>query len=169
MGTLIGIGGVSRSGKSVLAEKIKSHFDRKKVLILSQDDFVNEEKNIPKVRDRTDWEHPDSIDIEGLLQTIDENKNSIDLLIVEGLLAFHFPKLDQRYDLRISVNISKKTFLSRRKKETRWGEEPTWFWEHVWDSYLKYGQISRETAFHISGETPITKRAFEEIVRNINI
>jgi nicotinamide/nicotinate riboside kinase len=25
-------------------------------------------------------------------------------------------------------------------KEKRWGFEPKWFIEHVWQSYLKYGQ-----------------------------
>ena len=152
MTKIIGIGGLSRSGKSTLAKQIKGHFASRKVLILSQDDFVKDEKEIPKIKDRTDWEHPDSIDIRSLLQTIDEVKKSHDLIIIEGLLAFYFPALNSLYDHRIFLTISKKTFLFRRQQETRWGSEPEWFWEHVWESYLKYGYNSSTDLIEISGE-----------------
>jgi len=164
----IGVGGVSQSGKSSLAKRIKDHFTNKKVLILSQDEFVKEEKDIPRVRDRTDWEHPDSIDIDRLLKTIWESENSFDLIIVEGILAFWFSELNKLYDHRILVSIDKETFFQRRKKETRWGEEPEWFWEHVWESHLKYGQNSNDNALRFSGEVPVSSQTFREVVQKIN-
>jgi len=166
MTKLIGIGGVSRSGKSTLAKQIQGHFASRKVLILSQDDFVKDEKEIPKIKDRTDWEHPDSIDLRSLLRTIDEVKKSHDLIIIEGLLAFYFPALDSLYAHRILLTISKETFLFRRQQETRWGPEPEWFWEHVWGSYLKYGQPSNIPIDTISGNKPIE---VSQLVRLIKV
>ena len=166
MGKLIGIGGVSRSGKSSLAKQIKTHFSDKRVLILSQDKYVKEEKDIPKIRDRTDWEHPDSIDFPGILETIEENY-AYDLIIVEGLLAFYYPTLNESYNLRIILKISMETFLSRRKKETRWGNEPHWYWVHVWESYLKYSKVAPDQVIPISGEVSVNKQTLEEVVKNI--
>lgn len=152
---IIGIGGVSRSGKSNLARQIKNHFAKRKVLIISQDEFVIDETNIPKVGDRTDWEHPDSIDLGKILETVEDNKNECDLIIIEGILAFYFDELNTMYDKRIILNISKETFLNRRKQETRWGEEPEWFLAHVWESFLNYSNSELKNSIYISGEDQV--------------
>ena len=68
---VIGIGGVSRAGKTALAKRLAKHF-RKEGLstdILHQDEFVYPDEEIPKVRDKVDWEHPGSIDFERLEST----------------------------------------------------------------------------------------------------
>jgi uridine kinase len=167
MARIIGIGGVSRSGKSTLAKKLKDHFVTKRVRILDQDDFVKPENDIPKIKDRTDWEHPESIDIQSLLAEIDAAEDQ-DLIIVEGLLAFHFEELRIRFDVTIFLTISKGTFLFRRHQETRWGTEPDWFIDHVWDSYLKYGQVD-QADFQLDGENEISNTSFLELINAIHI
>ena len=139
---VIGIGGVSRSGKSTFAQKLKLKF-KGKVLILSQDEYINSEDQIPMIQDRTDWEHPDSIDFQKLVSEIKLRGHDNDFILVEGLMAFHNQELRSHYDFTIMLTISKETFLKRRKKETRWGEEPEWYLAHVWESYLRYGLFEK--------------------------
>ncbi len=140
---IIGIGGVSRAGKSTLAQKLKDSFDGS-VLIVAQDEFVRPESDIPKVKERTDWEHPASIDFERIKAEVKAQKRNYDLIIVEGLLAFYDPELAAMLDLTVLIKISQETFMERRKKENRWGKEPDWYLDHVWESYLKFGQFEAE-------------------------
>jgi hypothetical protein len=39
------------------------------------------------------------------------------------------------------VEIDKETFLKRKARDLRWGKEPRWYMEHIWDSYLKFGLV----------------------------
>ncbi|MEQ9229379.1 MAG: hypothetical protein RIF46_01770, partial [Cyclobacteriaceae bacterium] len=125
------------------AHKLKDSFDGS-VFILAQDEFVRPESGIPKIKERTDWEHPASIDFERIKAEAKAQKRNYDLIIVEGLLAFYDPELAAMFDLTVLMNISRETFMERRKQESRWGKEPDWYLEHVWDSYLKFGQFEAE-------------------------
>ncbi|SOE22745.1 nicotinamide/nicotinate riboside kinase [Spirosomataceae bacterium TFI 002] len=138
---LIGIGGVSRSGKSTLANLLVTYFRRngKKAIIFHQDDFVFPETEIPKVKGKTDWESPKSIDDQLLLEVVRDFNERFEVVIVEGLFAFSYPALNELYDKRIFVKISKRTFLIRKVMDTRWGYVPTWFVDHIWKSFLKNG------------------------------
>jgi len=158
----IAIGGVSRAGKTTLANTLAYHFEAKgkKVKILHQDNFTFKESKIPKIRNRVDWEHPQSINFSKLEKTIQQYNDSqaIDVLISEGLLIFYELNLHRFFDVKILVEINKETFKLRKKKDDRWGNEPDWFIEHIWDSYQKYGRqhFSKDTDWVLSGE-----RAFE--------
>lgn len=164
---IIGIGGVSQSGKSSLAEKIKKRFSGN-TLVWSQDDFTNPESQIPKINNLTDWEHPDSIDFQQIKNLIEAQKENYDLIILEGLLAFHDDELANFFDIKIMLTISKDTFLQRRKQETRWGSEPDWFIHHVWDSFLNFGNY--QFADHqLSGESPISNDQIDVILNKLNL
>ena len=139
---IIGVGGVSRSGKTSLAFLIKKILEEhgETAIVLSQDDFVFDENQIPKIRHRTDWECPESIDFQRYKKEIIEKKGQFQHVITEGLLNFWNDELDALFDRRLFCCIKKDIFLNRRLQEKRWGLEPKWFIEHVWKSYLKYGQ-----------------------------
>ena len=32
-------------------------------------------------------------------------------------------------------------FYKRKREDTRWGKEPDWYIDYIWDSYLKYGRL----------------------------
>lgn len=137
MGILIGIGGISRAGKSELAKYLKNNLSD--VEIIHQDDFVKKEKQIPKIKGRIDWEHPDSIDWNKLKTSILKSLENNSHTILEGIFAFYNSNLETKMSLKIQLSLDKKRFLELKKNDNRWGEEPAWFIEHIWDSNQLHG------------------------------
>ncbi|MEA1876181.1 MAG: hypothetical protein U9N86_04905 [Bacteroidota bacterium] len=137
------IGGISRSGKSFLAEKLKELLEKEgnTVKVLDQDDYVYPEEDIPLVRDHIDWEGPESIDWGRFIEAISEAEEMFDHVIVEGLMTFWNPSLRSLFNKCIFIKLSQEEFMHRKQNDLRWGKEPAWYVEHIWDSYVKYGQI----------------------------
>jgi uridine kinase len=138
MTKLIAIGGVSQSGKSTLANLLSTSLDNS--VVLHQDDFVKTEERIPKINDRIDWEHPDSIDWDQWRSAISNALTSNDFVIIEGLFSFYHTIINQQIQIGIFLTIDRSTFLQRRRNETRWGSEPDWFIHHVWEAHQKFGK-----------------------------
>jgi len=143
---IIGIGGCSNSGKSALAEQIDNFFTVKKVKVLCQDDFVKRRDFLTEINGHIDWELPSTIKFEDYLSAVKSASKTCDLVVCEGLFAFWFDELNKLYDKKIFLALDKKTFFDRKQKDLRWGKEPLWYIEHIWQSYLKYGQyrLSKE-------------------------
>ncbi|MEM9821274.1 MAG: hypothetical protein AAF985_09390 [Bacteroidota bacterium] len=139
----IGIAGVSRAGKSHLARRLKATLEQRgaSVRLIHQDNYVKAPAQIPKILDQVDWEHPDSIDLPAYLRELQQLDDSTDFLIAEGLLNFYFPACCQCFDKALFVEISSATFFQRKAQDFRWGVQPDWFKQHIWDSYLKYGKV----------------------------
>jgi len=140
-GLSIGIGGVSRAGKTTLSNYIKSLYPKKSIFLIEMDKFVKNEADIPKVRNHTDWEHPISVDFKRLKEALEKALNTYDIVITEGILIFYSEELNPLFDKRIFINVPKTVFYKRRKEEKRWGAEPDWYLDYVWESYLKYGKL----------------------------
>ncbi len=142
---IIGIGGVSTAGKSSLAFQLRKHFSPKaKVKILCQDDFILPESEIPRIKKHIDWECPKSIDHEMYFQAIRRERKVNDIVISEGLFAFNDERVSSLYDKRIFLMIERETFWKRKLADLRWGKEPEWYIEHIWNNYLKFGKIASE-------------------------
>lgn len=139
---IIGIGGVSRGGKTRLARRLARHFRKQGLLtvILHQDDFVFPEEAIPRIRGKVDWEHPGSIDFERFRQAIADHSGAVDIVIAEGLMALYDSPTNALYDTCFFIEISKAAFLKRKAEDLRWGREPDWYLEHIWESFQRYGQ-----------------------------
>ena len=155
---IIGIGGVSTAGKSSLAFQISKQFESDaKVKILCQDDFIRPESQIPRVNGHIDWECPDSVDHEMYFQAVGRESKSNDIIISEGLFAFNDERVSSLYDKRIFLMISRETFWRRKTADLRWGKEPDWYIEHIWNNYLKYGKIAseRENVLRLHSDTEI--------------
>lgn len=160
---IIGIGGASRSGKSTLARLLVNHYrdSGKTAIVLYMDDFVFPTEEIPKVRDKVDWECPESINFNLLSEVLDFYITKFEVVVADGFLAFYDDKLADKFDKRIFVSISKETFLSRKEQDLRWGDIPRWFFEHIWESYLKYGipDFEKNNYLQVSGETEYNSMA----------
>ncbi len=147
---IIGIGGASTSGKSWLATKIKSRNPGKKVKLLCQDDFVLASSQLPHIRDHVDWEIPESINFDRYLEAVMRCYIGYDIVIAEGLMVFHDRRLVRLFDMKIFIDIVKETFFIRKVEDLRWGQEPDWYIEHIWESYLKYGTIPNDDLSYLN-------------------
>ncbi len=138
---IIAIGGSSTAGKSTLAAKIGEVYDHKKVKILCQDSYVKPESKIPLIRDHIDWETPASIDFKKFYNAIVIASEQYEVVIAEGLMIYYHRQTVDLFNKRLFVEIDKATFLKRKARDLRWGKEPAWYMEHIWESYQKYGTV----------------------------
>ena len=157
---VIGIGGVSRAGKTTLAHAIAERFGHE-AKILHQDDFIPPEEEIPQIQyqgvTKTDWECPASLDFAAFEQAILAAKAEHSVVLAEGLLVFWDPHIWRHFDYAIMLSVPKSVFWARKKLDMRWGEEPDWYIEHIWQSYLRYGQVPPHVhpLLRLSGRDPI--------------
>lgn len=134
---VIGVAGCSGSGKTTLARELASLLS---ATLLPLDLYYYDLSNIP-VPDRAgrNFDHPDSIEIELLLRHAreliagrpverpvysfsthtrvsgqTEQTLPAPALIVEGILALHYPELRALYDLSVFVEAPSDVCLSRR-------------------------------------------------------
>ncbi|SNT04377.1 Uridine kinase [Ekhidna lutea] len=162
MASIIGIGGISRSGKSTLAKNLKKRLKPQKVLLIDMDEYVFPERELPQIKDLPNYEVPESIDYDRVIALIKKCESDYDFIIVEGILAFACNELNSHYNLTVFIEISKPKFLKHRMEETRWGKEPDWYVEYVWEAHLKYGRYPYAD-LTLSGENDLTEKDLNEM------
>ncbi|CEF59313.1 Uridine kinase [Strongyloides ratti] len=138
---LIGICGGSASGKTTVAKAIIQRLEMPWVTVLSMDSFykvLNEEQHILAANNEYNFDHPEAFDFDLLLDVIkrlcqgksvdvpvydftthSRDKNSkimygADVLIFEGILAFHKTELCKLMDMKVFVDTDSDTRLARR-------------------------------------------------------
>ena len=136
MGNLIGIGGISRAGKSDLAHFLSANLPNANVL--HQDDYVKPEGLIPKIKERVDWEHPDSINWNQWKEAIIKSQSKFQHTIAEGIFVFHDSEILTQTNWKILLTLDKELFLQRKSDDGRWGNEPDWYIEHIWNSHFQW-------------------------------
>ena len=96
-----------------------------------------------------------------------EEKTSHDIVIAEGLFVFYEDRLVELFDKKIFMSIKKETFLARKSVDLRWGKEPDWYMEHIWNSHQLYCQLfdKEKYTFPLSGENPVE---ITELLRYLN-
>ena len=164
MGLSIGIGGVSRAGKTTLSNYIMSLYPNKKTIGIPMDNYVHDKEKIPRVKDRIDWETPASIDYDLLKRDIENAVKEHDVVITEGILIFYNEEVNKLFNKRIFLDIPKSLFYTRRHSDKRWGDEPKWYIDYVWESYLKYGQLNEtfDDTLFITGSGDFTVKQIKE-------
>ena len=162
---IIGIGGCSNSGKSSLAKAIIQHMKNLKIIHLCQDDYMRYSSYLTKIQDHTDWEIPSALKIEEYLNAVSLANNTYDIVLTEGIFAFSFEKLYSLYSGKIFLSMDKDTFYARKKNDLRWGIEPEWYIQHIWDSHIKYGKgLLKQPFLDLNvNDSKIHKTAFEFI------
>uniref|UniRef100_A0A1I8A2X2 Uridine kinase n=1 Tax=Steinernema glaseri TaxID=37863 RepID=A0A1I8A2X2_9BILA len=138
---LIGICGGSASGKTTVAKKIIDRLEMPWVTVLSMDSFykvLSPEDHELAAENNYNFDHPDAFDFEALHEVLarlrqgksvevpvydftthsrDKNPKVMygaDVLIFEGILAFHNEEINKLIDLKIFVDTDSDTRLARR-------------------------------------------------------
>jgi len=135
---VIGIGGISNAGKSSLALQIKKYYSSKKVTVLCQDDYALPSEKIPLIRDHIDWECPESIDFNYYEKAVIEAIENNDIVIAEGIFAYYNDSTNKLFDKKVFLTLDSRFFFMRKNTDLRWGKEPDWYIEHIWNNHIKY-------------------------------
>ena len=141
---IIGIAGGSGSGKTFLTKKIFQSF-KTKCVVIHQDSYYKDLSHLKmKERISNNFDHPNSIDIkllikdvktlingESILQPIYDFSNHTrkqkyltitpkPIIIVEGVLIFHFKELANLFSLKIFLDIDPDIrFIRRLKRDVK--------------------------------------------------
>lgn len=166
---VIGIGGVSRAGKSTLADQLARQADPRgrRSVILHQDIYVREKAQLPRIRDRVDWEHPESIDWSRLRTAILQAQARHEWIFVEGLFAFSRSEINALYDKALFLHIPETVFRQRKLVDDRWGKEPDWYLDHIWLAHQRFGRppSGLSPLVHISGEVMVAPEIRSALLR----
>jgi uridine kinase len=134
---LIGIAGGTASGKTTLARILKNSFEDK-VSIIKHDYYYYDRSHFDVEDSKINFDHPDSFETELLINHLKSLKNGdaverpvysyktnerlaekrivkpAPIIIVEGILIFHYELLKNLFDLRIYVDTDADIRLLRR-------------------------------------------------------
>ena len=138
---LVGIAAASASGKSLLAETLVEELQSEHLCVISEDSYYKDQTDMSmEERVRTNYDHPESMDHNLLLEHMNALKNGaavevptydytqhnratetrhIDparVVIFEGILLFTNPALRNAFDLRFFMDTPLDICLIRRMK-----------------------------------------------------
>jgi uridine kinase len=142
---VIGIAGGSGSGKTTLANAIYKAIGKENISFLCHDSYYRDLSHLPmEQREKNNFDHPDSLETELLIEHILALKNKQDVMIptydfsthsrrqeqdhliarpvvlVEGILIFSDPKLYSLLDIRIFVDTDDDIrFIRRVSRDTK--------------------------------------------------
>lgn len=144
---IIGIGGVSRAGKTTLSNFIKKKL-RKKTYVLHLDHYIKESSHwdffakypafyLSMIYKKFDMEHPETIDFTRLYDDILLHSQENEVVIAEGFLITYDQRIRSILDKYIHIKLTKEEFLKRRMNDFKRNNE--WYANHVWNSFMKYG------------------------------
>ena len=136
---IIGIAGGTGSGKTFLANKIKTIYPHKEIQTLKQDAFYHDFSRMSfKEREKINFDHPSSIDCELLLKKIkllsDKRKvlvpcydyskhlrkdnqyaiNPADIIVVEGIFVLYFKAIRPLLEVKIYLHTPTQLRFQRR-------------------------------------------------------
>ena len=134
---IIGIAGGTASGKTTLAKILKDSF-QDKVTILKHDYYYYDRSHFKVADHKINFDHPDSFETDLLVKHLQKLKagesierpvysyktnermdkkkrvNTAPIIIVEGILLFHYEELKELFDLKIYVDTDSDIRLLRR-------------------------------------------------------
>ncbi|XP_019447037.1 PREDICTED: uridine kinase-like protein 3 isoform X1 [Lupinus angustifolius] len=137
---VIGVAGGAASGKTTVCDMIIQQLHDQRVVLVNQDSFYHNltEEELTRVQDYN-FDHPDAFDTEQLLRVMDKLKcgeavdipkydfksyksdlhpsrrvNPSDVIILEGILVFHDPRVRELMNMKIFVDTDADVRLARR-------------------------------------------------------
>lgn len=195
---IIGIAGISGAGKTYIINKIKEKFEAS-VSVLSMDNYYKKKEEQKKDSNGIEnFDLPEGINIINLIKDIRElmNGNILklkiyqfnnpykldeiaiiyprDILIVEGLFTFHYPKLNELFDFRIFVEADLELTFQRRLKrdieERNIDSEMVYYqWEnHVLPSYYNYILPHKEKSNLVFVNKDKNENSIKDLIKSLN-
>ena len=201
---IIGISGGSGSGKTFFLKSFLEHFDPKDISLVSQDDYYIPSGHLThKENVLYNFDIPESFDIQQFTEDIKKivkgetiykkeytfncrepkmlEIHPAPIVIVEGLLLFHFPEIAELIDMKIFIDADEDIALQRRiKRDTEERnytlEDVMYKWtNHVLPSYKTFLLPYKNTADKVilnSTNVPdeilrITEEISEELKKNL--
>lgn len=172
---IIGIGGVSRAGKTSLSNYLKKKL-RKKTYEIHLDHYIKDSSHwdffakfpafyLSVLYRKFDMEHPDTIDFERLYNDILLHRQENEVVIAEGFLITYDQRIRRLLDKYIHIELSKEVFLQRRMNDFKRNNE--WYANHVWNSFVKYGNHYHDLNYLVlDGNQYIDKESVLKFVNN---
>ena len=136
---IVGVGGGTASGKTTFVRKIQELIPEEYISVVPTDWYYRDNPKLSKEeRDRINYDHPNAFEIDKLSQQLKQLKTCQaveapqyeyskhgrkgetlhvepkQLIVVEGILALHFPELLSLYDATIFIYASDKLRFERR-------------------------------------------------------
>jgi uridine kinase len=182
---IICVAGGTASGKTTLARELYRLGGDERVQVLPLDSYYHDRGNLPpEERETVNYDHPDALEIKLLRFHLDalRNGNSVDapvydfathsrskeaqkiapkdVVIIEGILALHFPELREAYSYSVFVDTDDTLRFRRRMKRDvsergRTEESVHTQWNAtVQPMHIKYCAPTRELASEVmTGES----------------
>lgn len=135
---IIGIVGGSGSGKTTVVKEVMSSFTPAQIAVLSQDSYYKDSSHItPEERKTINFDHPDSIEFDLLVNHIQQLRNGMDIqepvydyitsvrldrtnniepkqvIIIEGILLFTDKRIRDLCDIKVFVDAEPDDRLMR--------------------------------------------------------
>jgi len=127
---VVGIAGGTASGKSTLCAKLEKELNNYNLFVIHMDYYFKPEKDKPHPKAfvtrkvYTDDNHPETMDLAKLNKDLEKllEKNTHDIIIVEGLLTLWDDNICDKLDLKIFVDCKADERIVRRlKRNMQWG------------------------------------------------
>ena len=137
---VIGIGGGSAAGKSVVGEELRMRLAPLDVSVINQDRYFLKADRLPRHADPSgqrswpDHNHPGSFDFPRLRRDVlKAREGDTDVIIVEGILVLHEAELRELMDLKLFVAADADERIVRRiRRNVGWGYDL----DEICDFYL---------------------------------
>lgn len=135
---ILGVAGGTGSGKSTFTKNLQQEFGDS-ITVIYYDNYYKSQDSIPvEARKNINYDHPDALETDMLIEHIKQLKNGEtiecpvynfsthtrnqetititpnSIIVVEGILAFHDPRLRELFDLKIFVDSDADERILRR-------------------------------------------------------
>ena len=138
---LIGIGGGTGSGKTLLAKQLTERFSSEPVGLIELDSYYKDLTDLPMTeREQRNYDHPDAFDWDLLLENISQihagrnvqipvydytthtrssevrNLSDLRVVFVEGILVLHHREIREHFSMKVYVDTDADIRVLRRLK-----------------------------------------------------
>ncbi|CAG0913007.1 unnamed protein product [Notodromas monacha] len=173
---VIGIGGCSSSGKTTLASWLARCY--KKPVVISLDKFYLMEDNpklekvIPELN-MFNYDHISAFDVRAIVRAVKDaiRKESIDLVVVEGIVVFEIPSLQDFFTRKYFLKLDSEEFKRRRKLRVYPGAPDCdkYVENFVWPGYLHFldGAQNQEKMVFLDSTYLTLEQMFSIIKRDL--